>query len=69
MLPPIQSTPAHPGFALWILMRMFERITGRKYGLPTIRAQIDFLIQERAMVFVFPAEYQVEYDRVNSDFE
>lgn len=69
VVPPNANTSAHPGFALWILMRVFEAATGRNYGPPTLEGQIDFLIQESAAVFENPPSYQLAYDKLNSDYE
>lgn len=69
VVPPDAKTSAHPGFAVWILMRVFEGATGRRYGPPSLPGQIDFLIQESAAVFEYPPSYQLAYDKLNSDYE
>src|SRR5688500_7561898 len=34
------------GYSVWILMRAFESLVGKSYGLPTIENQIQFIKEE-----------------------
>ncbi|MEO8627541.1 MAG: hypothetical protein ABI612_05485 [Betaproteobacteria bacterium] len=53
------------GYAIWILMRAFEKLDGKSYGKPTIDAQIDFLIQKSKQIFDNTSYYESEYARLD----
>lgn len=53
-------------YTLWILMRTFEAITGKKYGAPSIKNQIKFLIGEQDNIFLDNIRFDDEYNRINN---
>jgi hypothetical protein len=53
-------------YAVWILMRAFEKITGATYGKPTLDNQVNFLIKEKERIFDNPAFYDEEYTKLNN---
>lgn len=52
-------------YALWVLMKAFENLTGEKFGPPTLDAQMRFLSEKKDEVFKDPAFYDAEYSRIN----
>ncbi len=58
-------TNGNAEYAVWILMKAFENLTGKAFGKPTIANQIAFLIQEKERIFNAPDFFEKEYTKLN----
>lgn len=54
------------GYALRILMKVFEKKRNREYGLPNFHNEALFLATEKKVIFEAPDYYTAEYERLNS---
>ena len=53
------------GYAVWILMKAFESLTGKTYGDPSVENQVRFLAEEKRVFFSRPDFYEVKYAKLN----
>jgi len=49
------------GYAIWILMQVFEALRDKRYGPATIKNQVGFLKDEGALLFGDPDFYTAAY--------
>lgn len=52
-------------YAVWILMKVMETESGKRYGAPTIENQIKFLNVEREIIFSKSLVYEEHYEQFN----
>jgi hypothetical protein len=65
LIPSISVRANRKEYAVWVLMKVFENLTGEMFGPPTLDAQMRFLSEKKEVVFNDPAFYDAEYSRVN----
>jgi hypothetical protein len=65
VVPPSSLSKRKRGYEVGLLMLVFEKLEGNKYGKPTIDAQIDFLVKEGDKLFSDPGMYEAEYSKLN----
>ena len=53
------------GYAVWLLMRAVESLTGKSFGKPTVANQVRFLEKEGEDLLRNLPMYEVEYSRLN----
>ena len=63
--PTLEDAKRTRGFAVFLLMRVFENISGKRYGKPSIKNQVRFLAEEKRQIFSDTKNYELEYDRLN----
>lgn len=54
-----------PYYAVWLLMRVFEQLTGNSYGAPTVASQSTFLIREARRLFSIEQDYSAAYRKAD----
>lgn len=65
IIPPNPLNNRRRGYEVGLLMQVFEKLTGKTYGKPTIEKQVSFLIQEKDRVFGDPSYYESDYSKLN----
>lgn len=65
--PPKNIRSKSKSYAVWILMKIFEKINGKNYGLPTFDNQIKFLRGEGDSIFNDPISFEAEYEYFNQN--
>lgn len=61
----IIAPDTNQSYAVWVLMRVFEGLTGDTYGSPTIKNQVAFVDAEGKRLFGDTAFYSKEYYKYN----
>lgn len=65
VVPPENFRARRDSYGVALLMLVFEKITGKQYGKPTLENEMNFLVQEKNHVLSDPAFYEIEYSKLN----
>jgi hypothetical protein len=63
--PPKNVQSKSKSYAVWILMKIMEKSSEKRYGAPTIDNQIKFLNAERKIIFSNTLSYEDLYEQFN----
>jgi hypothetical protein len=63
--PPKNIQSKSKSYAVWILMKILEKSSEKRYGAPTIENQIKFLNAEREIIFSNSLSYENQYEKFN----